>query len=417
MRLAQEDPQTRGETVRVKQRYAGQAEEPPEERGQPRSHARGSAEVRVGVSARAGGGSTRRPPPREPAPREQRRDDGPVVRDHRDGGDDGPVVRDHRDGGDDGPVVRDHRDGDDGPVVRDHRDGSDDDGPVVRDHRDGSDDDGPVVRDHRDGSDDDGPVVRDHRDDDSARTADKKPSGDEEKSTDAADKADSAKKLLVAAAVVGGVLAGTRGLRYDGWVEVDPSQPVYLRGPHGEFDWVPLADLRPEDAQWASSAFIQSHEGSVNKLGRAPIAREKWTYSVLFGPGQIPIEDEPSSLGLLGRFDIGYFPARDFGIGADFGFGWVQDGEGDTVYNSRLAVQLQSFLVNARPVHAGLFGQVGFSSHIDDGIQTDKSSALFGGGGLFQLELTTTLALTARAGITYLHGSAVGDLGLGISIY
>ena len=348
-RLAHEDPAHRGEGVRVTQRYAGQTEEPPAERGEPRSRA--SVSVSVGASGQRS---------RRPAQRSQRQE---------------PARREHRETE---PKVRDHREPD----------------PKVRDHREPE----PEQRDHASGT---------------AKRGD----SDEEGSTDAADSAKSARRLLIAAGAVGAALAMTRGLRYEGWVDVDPSQPIFLRGPQGEFDWVPLSDLTPEDVQWASSAFLQTQDGTVTRLGRAPLNRKKWTYSVMFGPGQIPVDEEPSALGFIGRFDIGYFPVKDIGIGADFGFGWVQDGAGETIYNSRIALQLQTFPFESGPIHGGLYGQVGGATRLDDAFGAADSSALFGGGGLFQLELTTTLALTARAGATYLHGSLVGDLGLGISIY
>ena len=104
-----------------------------------------------------------------------------TVRDHRadtgnrDRRDSGPIVRDHRTQ----PTVRDHRRR---PVVRDHREESGsrvrDQDPIVRDHRKNTgtredNDQDPIVRDHRERSREDvddqderdqGPRVRDHRD-------------------------------------------------------------------------------------------------------------------------------------------------------------------------------------------------------------------------------------------------------------
>jgi hypothetical protein len=356
-RLAEQDPAHRGEAVRVVQLYANQAHEPPPDRG-PRA----GASVHVHVS---GGARTRRAPPRES--RQQ-----PAQRDHRQ---QEPAQRDHRQ---QEPAQRDHRQQE--PAQRDHRQAESE-----TQSQQGSSQTSPRRASSRDG--------------------------------EAADSAASARRLLIAAGVVAGALAISRGSRYDGWVDLADDHPIHLVGPRGEYDWVPLSQLSLDDATWARRAYIRPDDGRIQRLGRRPLHRNKWTYSFLLGGGLVPVLDASPASGFLGRFDIGFFPAHEVGIGLDFAFGWTEDSQGATIYDSRTALQLQAFPFQANRLHGGFFVQGGVASLIDDGIQQRSSTGLFGGGALLQLGLTTTLALTARAGMTRAHGENLGDFTVGISVY
>ena len=388
-RLAYEDPEYRSQDVRVTQRYASQESAPPP--GEHEARRGGSTTVFVSgsVEARGGGSSSAR----RSSGRTERRD-------YRSDSGDDVTRRDHRSDGDGDVTRRDHR-SDDGDDVtrRDHR--SDDGDDVTR-------------RDHRSDDDSREPARRDHRDDgdrDSGRDTSDAVNGE------ARDGRASARRILIAAAAVGGTLALTRGTRYEGYVDVDPAQPVHLIGPHGEFDWVPLDQLEPEDAQWASEAYIDSSEGHFNRRSRAPLTRRTWTYSMYVGGGQIPLIDASPTPGFLGRFDVGYFLTHQFGIGADVAFGWTNDDEGNAVIDSRLAAQLQLLPFETGRIHGGFYGQVGGAARADDGVDDTDSSALLGVGGMLQLDLTTTLALSARGGGTYVHGEFLPEAGIGISVY
>ncbi|MCP4443949.1 MAG: hypothetical protein GY811_01205 [Myxococcales bacterium] len=233
-------------------------------------------------------------------------------------------------------------------------------------------------------------------------------------------KKDSAKDLIILAAAAAVGLAATEGSRYDGWVKLHPMHPVHLYGPYGGYTVLPLAHIDERTAAWADHAYVRSGEGPFTHLGRAPLNRKGFTYSVLLGGGQIPalgVDEADPLTGFNGHIQFGYFPTKRIGLQWDIGMGWAADDTGETVFISRNALELDAYLAKAGPIHAGLFGQIGFASRYDDGVQFDDNSNLLGGGALLQLDITTRLALTGRAGVTRSFGEGASEASLGISIY
>jgi len=226
-----------------------------------------------------------------------------------------------------------------------------------------------------------------------------------------------AKVWLVVAAVVAGALAFTEGVRYDGWVKLHPMHPVHLWGPYGEYTWMPLAHVTPDVAAWADHGAVRQDEGPWQPLGRAPLNRQGFTYSLLLGAGQVPVVGDDPDTGFLGRFQLGYYPTKMIGVQADIAYSWTEDSQGATIFDGRYSLELDVLPFSAGKIHAGGYGQIGFASLSDDGVSFDEIDGLFGGGGLLQLELTTRLALTARAGVVSVHDEALFEFTGGVSIY
>jgi hypothetical protein len=230
-------------------------------------------------------------------------------------------------------------------------------------------------------------------------------------------KKDEAKAWLIIAAVAAGALALTEGIRYDGWVRLHPMHPVHLWGPYGEYTWMPLAHVTPDVAQWAHHGSVRDVEGPWQPLGRAPLNRRGFTYSLLLGAGQVPLLGDDPTAGFLGRFQLGFYPTRQLGIQADIAYNWTEDERGATIFDGRYSLEADFLPFSAGKIHAGGYGQIGFASLSDDGVSFDELDTLFGGGGLLQLELTTRLALTARAGVVAVHDEALFEFTGGVSIY
>jgi len=223
---------------------------------------------------------------------------------------------------------------------------------------------------------------------------------------------------VVVAIAVGIGLAATEGARYDGWVQLNPMHPVHLYGPMGEYTWVPLAQLDPQTAEWAQKAIVRPNEGPWRPLGRAPLDRRGWAYSILLGSAQMPSVYGNDKVGFMSHIQIGGFPDHHLGVMLDIGLGWAQNDIGATIFDSRWGLELQLMPVDAGPFHAGLFGQGGLGSRIEDGPKdASRQGVIYGGGALLQLELTTHLTLTGRAGLTRTFGSTVADITGGISVY
>ncbi len=231
--------------------------------------------------------------------------------------------------------------------------------------------------------------------------------------------ADDAKAWIFVAAVVAVALASTEGARYDGWVAMHPMMPVHLYGPNGEYMVVPLAQLTPELASWADHAVVRDSEGPWSEMGRAPLARAGFTYSLFFGSAQMPSFNGDKTAGFQSHIQMGYFPMQQFGLQLDIGLGSRQNEMGLSLFDGRYALEADVFPVAIGPLHAGLFGQVGKAQRIEDGgpQKRDKTGNLFGGGLLVQLDLTTRLALTARGGYTSVMGEGATEGLLGLSIY
>lgn len=227
-----------------------------------------------------------------------------------------------------------------------------------------------------------------------------------------------AKALLVVAAAVAIGAAFTEGMRYDGWVGLHPMHPVHLYGWGGSYQWLPLSEVTPEIAAGTRKAVVRSSEGPWKRLGRAPLNRRGWTYSLLMGSAETPLIDDSNARGFASHLQLGRFVTGNLGILLDFGFGWVDDEFGDTVYESRNALELQFVPLAASIFHAGLFGQIGVGYRLDDRYEgSDRRGFLAGAGILAQLELTTRLAITARAGQTWAYGTRTSDFTVGLSIY
>ena len=89
----------------------------------------------------------------------------------------------------------------------------------------------------------------------------------------------------------------------------------------------------------------------------------------------------------------------------------------NTIFDGRYSLELDVMPLSAGIFHAGAFGQIGLAYRSDDGIQHDDQDTLFGAGAKAQLELTTRLALTLRAGQTWVHDESLSELTFGVSIY
>ena len=226
--------------------------------------------------------------------------------------------------------------------------------------------------------------------------------------------------VVASAAVLAVVAAGSEGARYDGWAQIEDEHPVHLYGPRNEYKKVALDELSEEDAAWAKDAYVRKSEGSWKALGRAPLNRTGPVYSVFLGAGEIGDAMGGSNVGARSHIQIGYFPIHEFGVVGDLSFGW--GGGGGDPYSDApqpflvsTGLEMQILPLQAGRVHGGGYGQFGYSQRND--AAGGGESNVFSTGALLQLDLTTRLALSARAGVRHAHERAASEMSLGISIY
>ena len=228
-------------------------------------------------------------------------------------------------------------------------------------------------------------------------------------------------EILIAAAVILVVAASIEGTRYDGYVQMHPMQPVYLLGKDGSRAEMPLAWIDPEAAAFTEKAVVRSDEGPWRELGRAPLDRQGFTYAMFGGVGTYTSIDGSTDSGTATTLQLGYFPDPRIGVLGTMFFGWRDNSSGDTLFESRYALELDAYPVQVGVLHLGLYGGGGAAYRWEDynGVTGagDASSLALLGGGLVQLDVNTRLALTARAGVTNVHGENTSDVLIGLSVY
>jgi hypothetical protein len=165
---------------------------------------------------------------------------------------------------------------------------------------------------------------------------------------------------------------------------------------------------------------VREEEGPWNRLGRAPLDRVGFTYSLLLGTGEVPAFDDVKRPGFLSHIQLGFFPLQQLGLLLDIGLGWRTDRDYSDVFHSRYSFEVQGLPLDLGRIHLGVYGQVGTAYRFEDfpdGTGTDRATYLLGGGLLAQLELTTRLAITVRGGADLFGGTHGGELTAGLSIY
>jgi len=235
--------------------------------------------------------------------------------------------------------------------------------------------------------------------------------------------ADDAAILVVLAVLASVGLAVSEGARYDGWLATDPNTPLYLRMPEG-WRQLPLGYLDEATAQRARYGVLVD-QGGFQRLGRAPLDRVGMNYSVDLGAGRLDWLGRGDSWGSSNRISFGGFFVPWLGLLGTVGLAWANDGA-DTIFVGRYGGELQVFPLGVGRVHFGAYAGVGYQ-RVKRDVNLDatyiRSTPYYSFGGLFQLELTTRLALTLRGGesvTTSPAGSGTKmspELSLGLAIY
>lgn len=224
--------------------------------------------------------------------------------------------------------------------------------------------------------------------------------------------------FLVVAAVALVVIAGVEGSRFDGWAELHPMHPVHLLGRDGGYTVMPLAWIDPATAAGTQKAIVRPSEGPWRQLQRHPLHRTGPTYSMYGGTGSLRSAYGDLGLGPAFTVQAGFFPMQQVGIVGSVFFGWRDNQVRQTLFESRYTLELQALPVAAGPFHAGLYGGIGAAYRFEDGVANGNSGTrAFTGGAMFQLDVNTRIALTARFGLAKAHEESMRDILFGMSVY
>ena len=234
---------------------------------------------------------------------------------------------------------------------------------------------------------------------------------------DASDGKAEAIAILAAAVAILFIAAGVEGSRFDGQVRLHPMHPVHLIGPDESDLVVPLAWLDPNLVAWADHAVVRSAEGPWQPLSRAPLERH-WTYGVYLGEGALTSVDGTKRVGPASTIQLGYFPDPHYGVLGSVFFGWRNNESGANLFETRYTAEVQALPLDVSLLHLGVYGGVGAAARFEDALPGGTASGLaLTGGAMFQLELHTRLALTARLGVAAAHGEVMQDVLVGLSVY
>jgi hypothetical protein len=225
--------------------------------------------------------------------------------------------------------------------------------------------------------------------------------------------------MVVVGATAGFALAASEGARYDGWVAVNPDEPLHLRMPGGRTMPVALSSLTPADLAVAEGATI--YEGDHErfpKLGRAPLNRAGFAFTTALHFGGVQQLDAGPASGFGGYALIGGNIANvvTLGLGATADMGIDSK---RSLLLATVAPEIQIFPTR----YVGVYGAAGWAFR-NTGVDSYNTRAdegwLWRAGLVGELPLTTRLALQARVGASdqFFPGKSTltweGQLGLAI---
>jgi hypothetical protein len=211
--------------------------------------------------------------------------------------------------------------------------------------------------------------------------------------------------IVVVAVVVAIGLVSSEGVRFDGYVAMSPEQPVHLRAANGQQATIPVADLSPGWVAGTVEAKVMDDEGfGIQRLDRLPLDRRGATFKLDSGTIAFDVAGV-TAVGPAMNVQAGYFFTRKLGLLANLGLAGASSpgaaaGQG-LVPRHALGLELQGFPLALGPLHLGAFGNAGMAltEVLVGGTPTYVSGPSAGGGVLAELDLTSRLALTLRAGV------------------
>jgi hypothetical protein len=234
--------------------------------------------------------------------------------------------------------------------------------------------------------------------------------------------------VVVVASVAAVCLVASEGTRFDGDAEIAPGQPVHIEHQDGSKHSVALGDLSEDDLRSVRKVSVNDDEGyGLRRLERAPLNRKGFAFKLDGGSSSFnhgPVQ----AVGPAAQIQLGLFATRKFGLLVDVGVSGsssVPEGAAApldtpiTLTRHSLALEAQYFPIALGRFHPGVFAKAG-GALLGSPVGVERGR-LLGGGALAELELTTRLALTLRAGLNAAEldsgWSTAGTITGGVAIY
>jgi hypothetical protein len=201
--------------------------------------------------------------------------------------------------------------------------------------------------------------------------------------------------IAVAVAVMAAAgLAVTEGVRYDGFVQLHPAQPVHVREPGGGERVLPLHMITPGDVAVGKEAVVRDDEAwGLRLAGRRPLDRQGFAFKVDMGALDSLCACYTAA-GLASNIQLGYFVHQRFGLLGTLTLGGGTGPFAHVFQRHSANLEAQFFPLAFWRLHLGGFGHGGYQVARDEfGTRTGPA---WGGGAVLEFALTTRLALTGR---------------------
>ena len=229
--------------------------------------------------------------------------------------------------------------------------------------------------------------------------------------------------VVVAVAVAVGLIS-SEGVRFDGFVAMSAAQPVHLRAADGREATVAIGDLSPGQAAETVEAKVMDDEGyGIARLDGVPLDRRGGVFKLDSGTITFGVPGG-TAVGPAMDVQLGLFVTRRVGLVLSLGLaGGSTSGGGGLIPRHALGAELQALPWDAGRFHLGLFagGGMALSQVYAGGVPTTVSGPAAAGGALAELDVTSRLALTLRAGANVARfdraWTSAGLVTAGVAIY
>jgi hypothetical protein len=208
--------------------------------------------------------------------------------------------------------------------------------------------------------------------------------------------------VLAAIAVVMAIsLVSSEGLRFDGIAQMSPWQPVHLKQRRGDELVIALGDLTPVAIDGTVEAKVMDDEGyGIRTLDHLRLDR-RWAPVFKLDAGSMTFARGGGvHSGIITDMQFGMFVRPWLGLLLTAGVGGAGDEYGATLTRHTFGFEAQSLPMALGPLQLGGYFNVGaaaIASTVDGSGDVEWGNAI-GGGVLGELQVTSRLALTVRAG-------------------
>ena len=208
--------------------------------------------------------------------------------------------------------------------------------------------------------------------------------------------------VLAAIAVVMAIsLVSSEGLRFDGIAQMSPWQPVHLKQAGGGELTIALGDLTPVTLLGVTEGKVMDDEGyGIRTLDHLRLDRT-WAPVFKLDAGSMTFaRSDAVHSGFVSDMQFGLFVRPWLGLLLTAGVGGAGDEYGATLTRHTFGFELQSLPLAAGPFQFGGYVNVGYAAIAStaQGSGAAEWGNAIGGGLLGELQVTSRLALTLRAG-------------------